>query len=182
MLGIISLVMWSLQGIMAIVVLGLSVDLVKGQIIGDAPTTTRYGTFTGGFGLAVAILGLVSAYIDAIPALIVMAADALSGLLLLGGGIAFAIGLRGVTCETPNSQDELDLQWSNELINGGSVKYEGDDKVGDKMTQDRLVDNCKKATADQAMQFVTFGFVITTIVLVFLVWRNGRGSKGGAYV
>lgn len=72
---------------MAIVVLGLSVDLVKGQMIGDAPTTTKYGTFTGGFGLAVAIMGFASAFIDAIPALAVMAADALSGLLLLGGGI-----------------------------------------------------------------------------------------------
>ncbi|TKW49749.1 hypothetical protein CTA1_3465 [Colletotrichum tanaceti] len=72
---------------MAIVVLGLSVDLVKGQKFGDAPTTTKYGTFCGGFGLAVAIMGFASAFIDAIPALAVMAADALSGLLLLGGGI-----------------------------------------------------------------------------------------------
>lgn len=89
--GLIRIVHWltvaAAQGIMAIVVLGLSVDLVKGQKIGDAPTTTKYSTFTGGFGLAVAVIGLVSVFIDAIPALIVMAADAVSGLLLLGGGI-----------------------------------------------------------------------------------------------
>ncbi|GJC95553.1 hypothetical protein ColKHC_04379 [Colletotrichum higginsianum] len=87
MLNLITVGVWAIQGIMAIVVLGLSVDLVKGQMIGDAPTTTKYGTFTGGFGLAVAIMGFASAFIDAIPALAIMAADALSGLLLLGGGI-----------------------------------------------------------------------------------------------
>ncbi|KAK2062632.1 hypothetical protein LY76DRAFT_589226 [Colletotrichum caudatum] len=177
MLGLISLVVWSLQGIMAIAVLGLSIDLVKGQLLGDAPTTTKYGTFTGGFGLAVAILGLAATFIDAIPALIVMAADALSGLLLLGGGIAFAIGLRGVTC----TKDKAVAMLDNELINGGSVTEDGKRKF-DKVTEDLLMDNCKKATADQALQFVTVGFVITTIFLVFLVWKNGRGSKGGAYV
>ncbi|KAK2032857.1 hypothetical protein LX32DRAFT_635934 [Colletotrichum zoysiae] len=178
MLGLISLFMWSLQGIMAIAVLGLSVDLVKGQLLGDAPTTTKYGTFTGGFGLAVAILGLAATFIDAIPALVVMAADALSGLLLLGGGIAFAIGLRGVTCTT----ERLEAIRENELINGGSVKYKEEKALHEDMTTARLFANCKKATADQALQFVTVGFVITTIFLVFLVWKNGRGSKGGAYV
>ncbi|KAK1595275.1 marvel domain-containing protein [Colletotrichum navitas] len=169
---------------MAIVVLGLSVDLVKGQLLGDAPTTTKYGTFTGGFGLAVAILGLASAFIDAIPALVVMAADALSGLLLLGGGIAFAIGLRGVTCDATNDLEKLKAQYQNVLINAGAAKVTGERYMFThrQMSTDRLLSNCKKATADQAMQFVTLGFVISTIVLLFLVWRNGRGSKGGAYV
>lgn len=87
---------------MAIVVLGLSVDLVKGQKIGDAPTTTKYSTFTGGFGLAVAVLGLVSVFIDTIPTLVVMAADTLSGVLLLGGGI---VSLSMIVPRTCYSQD-----------------------------------------------------------------------------
>ncbi|GJC86769.1 hypothetical protein ColLi_09607 [Colletotrichum liriopes] len=166
---------------MAIVVLGLSADLLKGQLIGDAPTTTKYGTFTGGFGLAVATLGFASAFIDAIPALVVMAADALSGLLLLGGGIAFAIGLRGVTCD-PQTQDEFDTLSRNGLINGGALDADKNPILHHDMTTGRLLNNCKKATADQAMQFVTFGFATVTAVLVFLVWKNGRGSRGGAYV
>ncbi|GKT43686.1 uncharacterized protein ColSpa_03867 [Colletotrichum spaethianum] len=165
---------------MAIVVIGLSVDLVKGQVVGDAPTTTKYGTFAGGFGLAVAILGLASAFIDAIPALVVMAADALSGLLLLGGGIAFAIGLRGVTCD-PKTQEEYDMLSDNVLLNGGAVRVKRS-TAREEMTMGRLMDNCKKATADQAMQFVTFGFAMATVVFVFLVWKNGRGSRGGAYI
>ncbi|KXH59922.1 hypothetical protein CSAL01_02507 [Colletotrichum salicis] len=169
---------WALQGIMAIVVLGLSVDLVKGQKIGDAPTTTKYSTFTGGFGLAVAVLGLVSVFIDAIPALIVMAADALSGVLLLGGGIAFAIGLRGVACKNDDMGDIFD----NDIINGGRYKKDGKWYLPGDLTEEFLFERCKKATADQAIQFVTFGFALTTIVLVFLVWKNGRGGRGTNYV
>lgn len=47
---------------------------------------------------------------------------------------------------------------------------------------DQLLDNCKKATADQAMQFVTFGFALATIGLVFLVWKKGRSGSGRTYV
>ncbi|KAK1640195.1 marvel domain-containing protein [Colletotrichum phormii] len=177
MLNLISMGVWALQGIMAIVVLGLSVDLVKGQKIGDAPTTTKYSTFTGGFGLAVAVLGLVSVFIDAIPALVVMAADALSGVLLLGGGIAFAIGLRGVACKNDDMGDI-----GNDIINGGGYKEDGKWYLPKDSTKEFLLERCKKATADQAMQFVTFGFALTTIVLVFLVWKNGRGGRGTNYV
>ncbi|KAK1721787.1 hypothetical protein BDP67DRAFT_539889 [Colletotrichum lupini] len=164
MLNLISMGVWALQGIMAIVVLGLSIDLVKGQKIGDAPTTTKYSTFTGGFGLAVAVLGLVAVFIDAIPALVVMAADAVSGVLLLGGGIHWkAIG-------------------NNDIINGGKFKQDGQWYLAPGMTESVLLERCRKATANQAMQFVTFGFALTTIVLIFLVWKNGRGGRGTNYV
>ncbi|KAJ0164604.1 hypothetical protein CTA2_630 [Colletotrichum tanaceti] len=182
MLNLITIGVWAIQGIMAIVVLGLSVDLVKGQKFGDAPTTTKYGTFCGGFGLAVAIMGFASAFIDAIPALAVMAADALSGLLLLGGGIAFVIGLRGVTCDPPNNETEWKRLQQNSLINGGTVKIGEEDYRHVDVTHSRLLDNCRKATADQAMHFVTIGFAVATIFLVFLVWKNGRGSRGSSHV
>ncbi|KAL2878598.1 hypothetical protein SGCOL_006068 [Colletotrichum sp. CLE4] len=169
---------WALQGIMAIVVLGLSIDLVKGQKIGDAPTTNKYSTFTGGFGLVVAVLGLISVFIDAIPALVVMAADALSGVFLLGGGIAFAIGLRGVACNNKHGADIV----NSDIINGGRYKKNGDWYYSPDATDEFLLERCKKATADQAMQFVTFGFALTTIILVFLVWKNGRGGRRTNYV
>lgn len=82
---------------MAIVVLALSVELMKVRSkndrpqdwnqYSDPPTTTKYSVFTGGFGLAVALLGAIATFFDFIPALVVMAADAVSGLLLLAGGI-----------------------------------------------------------------------------------------------
>lgn len=80
---------------MAIVVLALSIELTKplpptngsAETEIDAPTTTKYSAFCGGFGLAVAILGIIATFFDAIPAIIVMGADAVSGILLLAGGI-----------------------------------------------------------------------------------------------
>lgn len=83
------------QAIMAIVVLALSIELTKplpptngsAETEIDAPTTTKYSAFCGGFGLAVAILGIIATFFDAIPAIIVMGADAVSGILLLAGGI-----------------------------------------------------------------------------------------------
>ncbi|KAJ3956139.1 hypothetical protein N0V92_007321 [Colletotrichum tropicale] len=180
MLKFISAGVWGLQAIMAIVVLALSIELIKTQRIGDAPTTLKYSAFTGGFGLAVAVLGAAAAFFDAIPAVVVMAADAVSGLLLLGGGIAIAIGLSGTTCD-PNTQDELDKLQGNDLVNRGRITVDGKQGYGAKNLGE-LQDNCKKATVDQAMQFVTFGFVLATIALVFLVWRRNRAGGGRAYV
>ncbi|KAF6835993.1 hypothetical protein CPLU01_03898 [Colletotrichum plurivorum] len=180
MLKFISIGVWALQAIMAIVVLALSVELIKGQRIGDSPTTTRYSAFTGGFGLAVALFGIVSVFFEAIPALIVMAVDAVSGLLLLAGGIAIAIGLRGTTCD-PTTQDDWDKLQDNDLVNRGKAKVDGKWGYGS-TSADQLLDNCKKATADQAMQFVTFGFALATIVLVCLVWKKGRSGSGRTYV
>ncbi|EQB46681.1 hypothetical protein CGLO_14256 [Colletotrichum gloeosporioides Cg-14] len=165
---------------MAIVVLALSIELIKTQRIGDAPTTLKYSAFTGGFGLAVAVSGAVAAFFDAIPALVVMAADAVSGLLLLGGGIAIAIGLSGTTCD-PKTQDELDKLRDNDLVNRGRITVDGKQTVGAENLGE-LQNNCRKATADQAMQFVTFGFVLATLALVFLVWRRNRAGGGRAYV
>ncbi|KAF5527427.1 hypothetical protein CGCA056_v001224 [Colletotrichum aenigma] len=195
MLKFVSAGVWGLQAIMAIVVLALSLELTK-EITGNAngvdfkipdpPTTTKYSAFCGGFGLAVAIFGAVATFFDAIPALVVMAVDAVSGVLLLAGGIAFAIGLRGITCD-PGNDDDLKMLYANDIINRGKV--ENSNKKNNEEwpwttvgTEGELIGNCKKATADQAMQFVTCGFALATIALVFLVWKKNRSGGGRAYV
>ncbi|TDZ49934.1 hypothetical protein CTRI78_v007709 [Colletotrichum trifolii] len=76
---------WALQGVMAFVVLAISIDIINKQ--NDPHTTFKYNAFTGGLGILVVALGLASSFFDAIPSLVVMAADAVSGVLLLGGGI-----------------------------------------------------------------------------------------------
>jgi hypothetical protein len=60
---------------------------MKGQYFGEAPVTTKYSVFTGALGMLVAIFGLASLWVEAIPELVVIGADAVAGLLLLGGGI-----------------------------------------------------------------------------------------------
>ncbi|KAF4817096.1 hypothetical protein CGCSCA5_v006118 [Colletotrichum siamense] len=189
MLKFISVGVWGLQAIMAIVVLALSIELTKdirgsiddGRPVAAVPTTTKYSVFCGGFGLAVAVFGAAAAFFDFIPALIVMAADAVSGVLLLAGGIAFAIGLRGITCD-PGNGEELERLYENDIINRGKTKAASGDGSASTGTPDQVVGNCKKAFADQAMQFVTCGFALATIALVFLVWKKNRSGGGRAYV
>ncbi|KAF9875607.1 hypothetical protein CkaCkLH20_06988 [Colletotrichum karsti] len=187
MLKFVSLGLWALQGIMAIVVLALSVELMKVRSkndrpqdwnqYSDPPTTTKYSVFTGGFGLAVALLGAIATFFDFIPALIVVAADAVSGLLLLAGGIAIAIGIQGVTCD-PTTADGSQKILDNAIINRG--RYRVNDQWTSYSSEDQLLDNCKRATADQAMQFVTFGFALATMGLVYLIWKKGHAGGGRA--
>lgn len=88
--------------------------------------------------------------------------------------------MRGITCDAKTEEQLIALAY-NDLVNGGKVKQNGEWKLD--ITRDQVFANCKKATADQAMQFVTFGFTLVTIVLVFLVWKNGRsGGRKGTYV
>lgn len=75
------------QMLFAIVVLGLSSDRVKSQVFGDTPTTIKYSVFTGGFGMIICAVGIVAVFFEMIPLLGVLAADALSAIFFLAGGI-----------------------------------------------------------------------------------------------
>ena len=78
------------QILFAVVVLGLSVTMAKWQVFGDAPATTVYGAFSGGFALLVGLIGAVAIFLDAIPAIIVAGADGLAAVLTLAAGIVSA--------------------------------------------------------------------------------------------
>lgn len=75
------------QLIFSIVVLGIAATLIKNQVYGSSPTTTRFSTFTGGFGIIVAALGTAGLFITAIPELVVLGVDAICGFLFAAGGI-----------------------------------------------------------------------------------------------
>jgi hypothetical protein len=82
-----SLITRALQLICAIVVLALSIRAAKWQMYGSVPATTAFAAFTGGFAVLISLVGVVSIWISAIPALIMSMADGLASLLLLAGGI-----------------------------------------------------------------------------------------------
>jgi len=155
------------------------------------------------------IVGLIALFVEAVPIFLVAGLEAVSGLLLLGGGIvrqalpqlcasrftaanhsqAFAIGLRGVSCSLTDDA-AFDRTLNCNLINqgsttvGGTTGYgigipESDDK---NVYTDRLLGNCKKATVDEAFQFVACGFVLLTLFLCYLFLRNGRPSGKRSYV
>jgi hypothetical protein len=96
--------------------------------------------------------------------------------------------LKGVSCD-PNDESTAEATLNCPLINQGSTNFNGQPAYGiaipdaDATTvANRLIDNCKKAEADQAFQFIAFGLALATLFLCFLFLRNGRPSGKRSYV
>lgn len=163
--------------------LGLSATLLHQQKYGNSPTTTRYSVFTGAFGMIVAAVGAVGLFLHAIPPLVPMAMDAVSGILFAAGGIAWAIGLKGISCKLEDSQKMYD----NSLLNEGCVKakdgtaYCGvldDINAGDvEGLANHLKGNCQKAFTGEIFQFLTFAIAAILVGLGYLTMRKGSGGS-----
>ncbi|KAH8912760.1 hypothetical protein BR93DRAFT_922724 [Coniochaeta sp. PMI_546] len=187
MLAPISIGFRALQLLMAAVVVGLSVTLLKGQVYGTTPTTTRYSVFTGAFGMIVAFLGLICLFISAIPAIVPMILDSLAGILLVAGGIAWAVGLKGIKCD----EDHGTQMYDNGLLNEGCVSADdGSPYCGvlvgadpnSRQAFDRINTRCKYAMSDEIIQFILFAVCAILLFLGFLIMRKGKGGGRGRYV
>ncbi|KAL2266862.1 hypothetical protein VTJ83DRAFT_4139 [Remersonia thermophila] len=177
-----------LEFLMALTVLALAADFIRKQVLGSAPVTTRYTTFTGGFGMIVCGVTAASVRFSFIPGLVALGLDALAGLFFLGGGIAWAYGLRNVDGCT----NDLNML-NNHLLNRGSVQVgdetgygivePGDDKDPGALYR-RLRGNCQRAQAVEILQFLCFGVATFLAVAGFYMVRQGMtgGSRRGAYV
>lgn len=75
------------QFLIALVVLALAVTLLRAQVYGDVPVTTRYSVFTGGFGMLVGLVGVVSLLASFVPEMVPLVLDGLAALFFLAGGI-----------------------------------------------------------------------------------------------
>ncbi|KAK0637092.1 marvel domain-containing protein [Bombardia bombarda] len=182
MVAVVSLGLRGLQVIIGAVILGLAVTLIKQQVVNGAPTTTKYSSFTGVFTILVCFIGVAATFIDAIPPIVTMALDGILGLLLLAGGIAWAVGLKGISCKNP--VDYLEML-HNGLLNQGSVGS-GDDELfgiipaeGDTHENifNRLSANCQKGLVDEIFQFIGFGLALVFVALAFVRMRRGGGAS-----
>ncbi|TKA79026.1 hypothetical protein B0A55_03159 [Friedmanniomyces simplex] len=172
-----NLITRAFQLLFGAVVLGLSISAIKWQHFGSAPATSSYSAFAGAFGILAALIGIAASFIDAIPDLIMAVVDALASVLLLAGGIAFAVGLKGVTCT-----DDVTTAY-NSLLNGGCYGS-GDKKLCGFPVQNYkgvLAGRCRTAEADAAFLFLGFLASVAAAVLCFLASRRGgRGVKHSA--
>ncbi|KAM7184676.1 Marvel domain containing protein [Naviculisporaceae sp. PSN 640] len=191
MLSGVALGLRGFQLLFSIVILGLAATLISSQVYGDSPTTTRYSTFTGGFGIIVACVGAAGLFISAIPELIVLGLDALSGILFAAGGIAWAVGLRGISCSLNDhiSREDWIKTLTNDLINQGTLKVNDGTWYGVQrgtddadVVSDRLSSNCKKGLADEVFQFLCFVLAVGLIVLGYIRMRKGGKTGGSSYV
>lgn len=169
--------------------------------------TTRYSTFTGGFGVIVAALGVAGLFISSIPELFVLGVDAVCGILFAAGGIvcssllirdlsqvtnpylpkkAWAVGLKGISC-TDDSTENYKNMALNGLINEGTLTTGDEQYVGvGKDSNDwsealgQLKGNCQKGMADEIVQFLCFGVAVGLVALGYV--RMRKGGKTGGYI
>lgn len=174
------------QLLFGIVILGLSITLANGQdkAIAKVPATTGYGAFCGAFGIVAALIGIAAVFVSFVPDIVSWAVDGLAALLLAAGGIAFAIGLKGVSCSLYNDKMAL-----NDLLNcgwegkrelpcpqgscGPSCPGSTTSAVGKYM-----MGRCRSATADEVFLFMAF--LVTAIALGFSFVMRGKGRSGYA--
>ena len=149
------------QLIFCAAVLGLSISLAKGQETGSAPATTGYSGFSGAFGIIAASIGIVALFVESVNGIITWAADGLASLILLAGGIAMTIGLKGVDCGKPRSY------YLNPLINCGTYDYGKDVGKGgsclpretnEKKVKDYYESRCRMARSDDVILFIGGSF------------------------
>ncbi|KAI1344205.1 marvel domain-containing protein [Xylariaceae sp. FL0016] len=170
---------FALRGFLLIfgaVVLGLSVTLAKLQKLHDPPTETSFSSFTGAFGLLVSVIGIAAIFIEKIPSVVVMGADALASIFYLAGGIAMTIALKPVdSCTSLASADE---RFNNKLLNGGCVGSGA--KKSCYADDDQTQSSCQKVRADYVFEYLAFAFGVAMIATTFFLRR--RGSSSTAYV
>ncbi|PLB48535.1 hypothetical protein P170DRAFT_465849 [Aspergillus steynii IBT 23096] len=146
---IITAVVRAFQLLFAIIVLGLSVALAKGQSVGSAPAITGYAAFTGGLGIVASLVGVAAFFISSLDGLISWAVDGLASLVFLAGGIAYAVILKDADCS------DVSTTWDNQILSGGCVKVDGD-KTCSFGGEDKLKSRCTSAKANTAFMLIDF--------------------------
>ncbi|EAA32654.1 hypothetical protein GE21DRAFT_6701 [Neurospora crassa] len=171
-----------LQILFGAVIVGLSAQFITAQKVGSAATTTQYSVFTGTYAILEGFLGIVALFLSSFPDIVVLGADAIGALVLLAGGIAWAVETRGFSCTDPTKAKKI---LDNNLLNQGKRKYKGDwyygILYGDPSAEtawSRLQSSCKKGLADEVFQFLAFAVLVVLLVVGWIRWRKGRGGGG----
>jgi len=166
------------QLIFCAVVLGLSISLAKGQGpksegFSAVPATTGYSAFAGAFGLIAGIVGVAALFVDSLNGIITWALDAVAAVFLLAGGIAMAVGLRGVNCTKTKDNSATGY---NPILNCGSTKKGKDTFFGCDANQ--ILSRCKMARADDVFMFLAFLVGLGALASSFL-GHKGRSGRSG---
>ncbi|KAL4783554.1 marvel domain-containing protein [Aspergillus varians] len=160
------------QAIFAIIVLGISVDLARGQDkqFQAVPAATGYAAFCGAFGVLAALVGITSIFVTSLEGLVTWALDGLSAVTMLASGIAYAVLLRNATCG-----DWLST-WSNVLLSGGCGDILRTQVCRYATDESKLKSRCVSARADSAFMFISF--VTCLGIVAYTFFMRGR-EKGG---
>ncbi|KAF9883248.1 hypothetical protein FE257_003804 [Aspergillus nanangensis] len=161
-----------LQFIFAVIVLGLSVSLAKGQVLGNVPPVTGYAAFTGGLGIIAAIVGVTALFVSSLEGLITWALDGVACLAFLAGGIAFAVILRATDCGSRFTTED------NMITSGGCQRMRGEWYCGYVKSPDTLKSRCTSAKADSAFMIISCVVCVAVVASSFFSARKSAGGGG----
>jgi hypothetical protein len=170
-------------------VLGLSITLAKGQLLGNVPGITKYAVFLGGQGMVSSAFGIATVFVRVFDGIILLAVEGLVTLLFIVGGITMAVMMKGSQC------NDFTYASTNKIINCGGIlgiingeywwfglctldEYRGAEvpPAWEKRASQVLQQRCVKATANYGL---IFALVLSSAVALGLgyVWRR-KARKG----
>jgi len=175
-----------LQIIFSAAVLGLSITLAKGQLLGHVPTTTEYSAFLGGLGMIAGAFGILTVFVHIFDGIIALAVDGVVAMLFIAGGAAMAIMLKGGKC------NDVEFIARNKIVNCGAVFSTIDGQqwvdglcgVDGKSSLDSqaakvtkiLQTRCDEATADFGLMFAVVATTFLALALNYMWKRKGSGG------
>lgn len=139
--------------------------------------------------MLIGLFGLTALFLDSISTLLPMAGDALAAIILLTGGIAWAVGMKGTACV----ETEVRRLYLNPLLNQGchsDQMVEGMPICGvledagpspEAWWSGTVLPICQRAYANETLLFAGFVVSFVMIGLDFLM-RKRKGEKPRAAV
>ncbi|KAL5340431.1 marvel domain-containing protein [Aspergillus crustosus] len=173
---LIPVILRGLQAIFASIVLGICVNLARGQHTewDRVPAATSYAAFCGGFGALVAVVGFASIFRPSLDGIITWTLDGLSAVTMLAAGIAYVVLMRDTPCGDSYSV------FVNPLLNCGCVRNKAEQLCACSIEEGK--GRCISAKAGSAFMFISCATCLGIVGYSFCVRRRGVGGVAGERV
>ncbi|KAF2110036.1 marvel domain-containing protein [Lophiotrema nucula] len=177
-IAVVGIALRAFQILFAVVALGLSVNLIKGQKEGNAPAPYGLAAFAGAISLVGGLLGIAGTWIELLQGALMFGIDGLLALINLAAGVLLAIKLKGANCSKGDNDYRYDVLDKNYLFNGGGCFK---DDNGNRLcaysrtaSYGKLSERCRQATADSAFMLMTIIVLLAATVIVWLRLKNHK--------
>ncbi|KAF2747522.1 hypothetical protein M011DRAFT_423197, partial [Sporormia fimetaria CBS 119925] len=173
---VLNFVLRGTQILFAIVIIGLSVDLIRGHKVGSLPNSLGFSAFVGGLSILAGILGLAATWIDGLNSLVGVGIDAIVALVNIAGGILLATKVGGANCGQKTDDNWYKLS-RIDILNGGCDKNLKDEEVcwywhDSGANFAKMNTRCHQSKADFVFMFLVAAALIASALITYLRVRR----------
>ncbi|CAI6338750.1 unnamed protein product [Periconia digitata] len=165
------------QFLVAVIILGLSVNLVVEHKWGSLPATLGFTVFVSGISLVAVLAGFASIWVEKLQGKIGMIIDGVVALINVAGGALILIKLKDIDCKDESDTYRYNVLQENDLLNGGCIKVGKDIaclNMVEESRRSRLNGRCKQSQADAAFMFILVAALVGSATLAFLRLKRGH--------